>query len=100
MMAKDILRANKCPGVLRKVADTAVKVVYASRTMLITAGANPIATSLRKYTMLVEDYIRIKKGNNGNGIIFSFYGFISEGLLFGLGEGPEGEIVLERKRCQ
>jgi hypothetical protein len=44
--------------------------------------------------MLASDHHRIKLESNQQGIIFSFNGFISEGILFALGD------ALKRKMSQ
>lgn len=45
--------------------------------------------------MLAADYLRMKKEINGNGIIFSFSGYISEGILFALGEALKRKLSVE-----
>lgn len=42
--------------------------------------------------MLAEDYLRLKKEINGNGILLSFSGYISEGILFALGDALKRKL--------
>jgi hypothetical protein len=54
-----------------------------------------IATLFRNGSMLAEDYLRMKKEINGNGIIFSFSGVISEELLFALGDALRRKLSMD-----
>lgn len=42
--------------------------------------------------MLAADYLRMKREITGNGIVFSFSGYISEGVLFALGEALKKKL--------
>lgn len=45
--------------------------------------------------MLAADHYRIKAENHQQGVIFSFNGFISEGILFALGDAIKKKLSLE-----
>jgi len=42
--------------------------------------------------MLAQDYLRIKREINDSGILFSFSGYISEGILFALGDALKKKL--------
>lgn len=46
-------------------------------------------------SMLAADHYRMKTENSQQGVIFSFNGFISEGILFALGEALKRKLSLE-----
>jgi Family of unknown function (DUF6272) len=51
-----------------------------------------IESQHREPLMLAADYLRMKQEINGNGILFSFSGYISEGVLFALGEAIKKKL--------
>lgn len=45
--------------------------------------------------MLVQEYYGFQQELNGKGIVFSFTGYVSEGILFALGEALKQKMVLD-----
>jgi hypothetical protein len=62
----------------------------------VTGTATPVSSSgLGRQTMLAETYSSFKKAQDANGIIFSFSGYVSEGILYSLGEALRQKMALE-----
>lgn len=62
----------------------------------MTGAAAPAPSfGLERQTMLAETYSSFKKALDANGIIFSFSGYVSEGILYSLGEALRQKMALE-----
>jgi hypothetical protein len=93
MIGRDILTFNKSSGVPPRIAEA--RLGSSLERPCRPFGTGPIAILLGNCSMLAADYLRMKKEINGNGIIFSFSGFISEDLLFALGNSLKKQLSMD-----